>query len=52
MYPQIGYVRAAALLIGLQKVCAHNLDVVFRDENLMPGSKPILERVLARHILR
>lgn len=44
----IGYVRAAALLIGLQKVCAHNLDVVFRDENLMPGSKPILERVITR----
>jgi hypothetical protein len=44
--------RTTALLIGLQKVRAYNLGILFRDEDLMLGSKPILECVLARHISR
>ncbi len=48
----IGYMRAAALLIGLQEVRAYELGVLFRDENLVQGSKPILECVLAPHIPR
>src|SRR5260221_1215877 len=37
----IGHVRAAALLVGLQKIRANNLGVLFRDEDFVAGSKPV-----------
>src|SRR6266404_6868245 len=37
----IGHVRAAAVLIGLQKIRAHNVGVLFRGEDVVPGSEPI-----------
>src|SRR6266403_523525 len=48
----IGHVRAAAVLIGLQKIRAHNVGVLFRGEDVVPGSEPILECFLARHVSR
>src|SRR5260370_27139956 len=36
----VGYVRAAALLVGLQKIRANNLGVLFRDEDFVAGSRP------------
>src|SRR5229473_3323059 len=48
----VGYVRAAALLVGLQKIRANNVGVLFRDEDFVPGSKPVIEGFLTRHIAR
>src|SRR6266849_10149973 len=48
----VGYVRAATLLVGLQKIRANNVGVLFRDEDFVPGSKPVIEGFLARHLSR
>jgi len=48
----VGYVRAAALLVGLQKIRANNLGVLFRDEDFVAGSKPVIKGILARHLSR
>src|SRR5260370_6827548 len=46
----VGYVRAAALLVGLQKIRANNLGVLFRDEDFVAGSKPVIEGILPPHV--
>src|SRR6266404_8380889 len=48
----VGYVRAAALLVSLQEICAENPGVFFGDEDFVPGSKPVIEGFLTRHIAR
>src|SRR3981081_1862598 len=48
----IGYVRAAALLIGLKKIRAENLAIFLCDENFVLSREPVVQSVLARQILR
>ena len=48
----VGYVRAAALLVRLQKIRAENSGVIFRDEDFVPRSKPVVEGFAARHLSR
>src|SRR5882762_2208184 len=43
----VGYVRAAALLVRLQKIRAENSGVIFRNEDFVPRSKPVVEGFLA-----
>jgi hypothetical protein len=45
----IGHVGPAALLIRLQKLCAENFSMLFRDKHFMVGSHPIGQRFVFAH---
>src|SRR5258708_23123062 len=46
----VGDVRTAPLLVRLQEIGAENAGVLFRDEDFVLGSEPIVEGFLARHV--
>src|SRR5260370_641167 len=48
----MGNVRSAALRVRLQAIWSNDVAVVFRDEHLALGRKPVRERALFAHVAR